>query len=136
MNNKNETLEKLFPTVMKIKNKGNKKEEPIELIQIEEGMNTEEQETDEYGDAVTEVLATTSEEILSNDIVPFNKTQVSTMFKEDMERYMCQFNNMRRVILDRISDKDTKPAERGKHVNKLKIIDQNMNLLAKYMNKS
>ena len=78
---------------------------------------------------MTDVLAQTKEEILAREIPSLSSEAVKKMSSDEKFREQCYMNNIRRVLLDAISDSAVTVAEKMELVSKLSQVDVNMNIL-------
>ena len=78
---------------------------------------------------MTDVLAQTKEEILAREIPSLSSEAVKKMSSDEKFREQCYMNNIRRVLLDAISDSAVTVAEKMELVSKLSQVDFNMNIL-------
>ena len=90
-----------------------------------------EEDLDEIDDGATEVLSQTKYEMLTHTIHKYDASYTKKLSDEDRFREKCLMNNIRRVLLDAISDRNVDINEKMNLVKKLGIVDANMSLLVK-----
>lgn len=105
--------------------------EDFPMEQAADLASNHEKDLDEIDDGATEVLTQTKYEMLTHTIHKYDASYTKKLSDEDRFREKCLMNNIRRVLLDAISDRNVDLNEKMNLVKKLSIVDFNMDLLVK-----
>ena len=105
--------------------------EDFPVKQTTDSTSNHKEDLDEIDDGATEVLSQTKYEMLTHTIHKYDASYTKKLSDEDRFREKCLMNNIRRVLLDAISDRNIDLNEKMNLVKKLSIVDFNMNLLVK-----